>query len=236
VPPGVSGCHAQRPAHATSLRVPSCHGPGAERLTQWVQVALNGTVIDREIKRSLGQLMKGVEVVGAAHGGEWRAYTSHWVTQVSFEEPIVMASASRKHDTHPLMVDAGEFSVSILAGDQIVEGQYFSYPGRRLRRVATELLRGWPDDEGGPPVVPNAIAWLRCRTFQRMPMEDHDLFFARVVAVVPGRLREPPLLYSSRLGWRVAGDRAREPGVSVRDQLLARAGVNGLDGVDDDGT
>ena len=184
-------------------------------------------MIDREIKRSLGQMIKGIEVVGAAHGGEWRAYTSHWVSQVSFEEPIVMASASPKHDTHALMVAAGEFSVSILAGDQIVEGQYFSYPGHKLRRVAAEYLTAWPGDPDGPPVVPNAVAWLRCATFQRMPMEDHELFFARVVDVVPGRLREPPLLYSSRLGWRVTGDRAREPGVSVRDQLLARAGVEG---------
>ena len=191
-------------------------------------------VIDREIKRSLGQMIKGVEVVGASHGGEWRAYTSHWVSQVSFDEPIVMASTSPKHDTHPLMVAAGEFSVSILASDQIVEGQYFSYPGHKLRRVADELLGGWPGDPDGPPVVPNAIAWLRCRTFHRMPMADHELFFARVVDVVPGRLREPPLLYSSRLGWRVTGDRARETGVSVRDQLLARAGVDGT--LDDDGT
>ena len=30
------------------------------------------------------------------------------------------------------------------------------------------------------------------------------------------------LLYSSRLGWRVTGDKAREPGVSIRDQLLDR--------------
>lgn len=183
-------------------------------------------MIDRQIKRSLGQMIKGIEVVGASSGGEWRAYTSHWVSQVSFDEPIVVASVSPKHDTHPLMVAAGEFSVSILAGDQIAEGQYFSYPGRRLRRVATEYLTGWPNDPGGPPVVPDAVAWLRCVTFQRMPIADHELFFARVVDVVPGRLREPPLLYSSRLGWRVTGGPAREPGVSIRDQLLARAGLD----------
>jgi hypothetical protein len=35
-------------------------------------------------------------------------------------------------------------------------------------------------------------------------------------------VKEPPLLYSSRLGWRVTGDKAREPGVSIRDQLLDR--------------
>ena len=77
-----------------------------------------------------------------------------------------------------------------------------------MRHVADEFLTSWPDDPDGPPVVPNAIAWLRCEVFQRLPMADHELFFARVVDVVPGRLREPPLLYSSRLGWRVTGERA----------------------------
>ena len=116
-----------------------------------------------------------------------------------------MASVSPRHDTHPLIVAAGEFSVSILAGDQIVAGQYFSYPGHKLRYVADELLAPWPDDPAGPPVVPNAVAWLRCATFQRMPMEDHELFFARVTAVVPGStpraaaaVLEPPRLARHR--------------------------------------
>ena len=97
-----------------------------------------------------------------------------------------MASVSPRHDTHPLIVAAGEFSVSILAGDQIVAGQYFSYPGHKLRYVADELLRRGPTIRPGRRWCPNAVAWLRCTTFQRMPMEDHELFFARVTAVVPG--------------------------------------------------
>jgi len=71
-------------------------------------------------------------------------------------------------------------------------------------------------------VVRNAIAWLHCTVFDRKDMLDHRLFFARVTEVHPGRLREPPLLYSSRLGWRIAGERARQPGTSVRDALLDR--------------
>ena len=177
-------------------------------------------MIDRDIKQCLGQMIKGVQVVGAVHGGLRRAYTSHWFEQVSFEEPIVMASVSPKHDTYPLMVAAGEFAVSILAGDQIVEGQYFSYPGRKFAYVAEEYLVGWPAN--GLPVVPNSIAWLRCETFQQVTMADHELLFARVTDVQPGRLKEPPLLYSSRLGWRVTGEKAREPGTSIRDALLDR--------------
>jgi len=188
-------------------------------------------MIDPSIKRSLGQMMKGVQVVGAHHDGITRAYCSHWVCQVSFEEPIVMASVSPKHDTHPLILASGQFSVSILAGDQVDVGQYFSYPGRRFRYIADEYLETIPG--GALPVVRNPIAWLRCETFEVKPMADHDLFFARVVEVGAGRLREPPLLYSSRLGWRVTGEKARQPGRSIRDELLARLAAAGFDASDD---
>ena len=188
-------------------------------------------MIDPAIKRCLGQMIKGVEVVGASHHGVTRAYCSHWVTQVSFEEPIVMASVSPKHDTHPLMVASGQFSVSILAGDQVDVGQYFSYPGRKFRYIAEEYLQPMPGHD--LPVVRNCIAWLRCETFEVKPMVDHDLFFARVVEVGPGRLKDPPLLYSSRLGWRVTGDKAREPGVSIRDALLQRLAAAGFDAADE---
>jgi len=176
-------------------------------------------VIDRELKRSLGQMMRGVQVVAASRAGVTRAYCSHWVCQVSFDEPIVLVSVSPKHDTHPLMVEAGWFTVSLLAGDQVDIGQYFSYPGRKFRHIATEYLT----EDDGNPVVVDCIAWLRCEILERLDTElDHDLFLARVTAVGEGRLGEPPLLYSSRMGWRVAGGKAREPGDSVRDRLLAR--------------
>jgi flavin reductase (DIM6/NTAB) family NADH-FMN oxidoreductase RutF len=184
-------------------------------------------MIDPIIKRSLGQMMKGVQVVGAHHAGVTRGYCSHWVCQVSFEEPIVMASVSPKHDTHPLIAASGEFTVSILAGDQVDIGQYFSYPGRRFRYIVEEYLETIPGTQ--LPVVRNCIAWLRCATFEVKPMGDHELFFARVVDVGAGRLKDPPLLYSSRLGWRVTGDKARVPGRSIRDELLKRLAAAGFD-------
>jgi flavin reductase (DIM6/NTAB) family NADH-FMN oxidoreductase RutF len=179
-------------------------------------------MIDQKLKKSLGQMMHAVQVVGAAgsDGSDPHLYCSHWVMQVSFEEPIVMASVSPKHDTYAHIASTGLFSVSVLAGDQIAEGQYFSYPGHRFHNVATEYVEDWD----GLPVVVNSIAYLRCEVQQRLQLDDHELFFARVVATRENRLKDPPLLYSSRLGWRVAGGPAREPGVSIRDQLLARLG------------
>ncbi len=189
-------------------------------------------MIDRELKRTLGQMMHGVQVVGAAHDGVVRAYCSHWVVQVSFDEPVVLASVSPRHDTYPLIRSSGRFTVSILAGDQVDAGQYFSYPGRKFHHIAEEFLEL---NEAGLPVVVDSIGWLQCEVAEvRESWEDgtpfdHHLVLARVSAVGPGRLREPPLLYSSRLGWRVAGDRAREPGRSIRDELLERLTAAGFD-------
>ena len=189
-------------------------------------------MIDQRIKRCLGQMIKGVEVVGAHHDGVTRAFCSHWVTQVSFEEPVVMSSVSPKHDTHALMMASGQFAVSVLAGDQVDVGQYFSYPGRKFRYIADEYLESIPGTD--LPVVRNSIAWLRCEIFETKPMLDHDLFFARVVDVGAGRLKDPPLLYSSRFGWRVTGDKARQPGTSVRDVLLTRLAAAGFDDTPDE--
>ncbi|MEN9801636.1 MAG: hypothetical protein RLZ37_761 [Actinomycetota bacterium] len=193
-------------------------------------------MIDREIKQGLGQMMHGVQVVGCvddqASPPVQRAYTSHWVSQVSFSEPVVMVSISPRHDSFPIIQRTKSFSVSILGGDQISEGQYFSYPGRKFHHVIPEYLETWVD---GMPIVRNCIAALLCQVEDEIVLSDHHLLFARVTNVKTGRLREAPLLYSSRLGWRIGSEKAREPGRSIRDELLHRLARAGFEIASSDG-
>lgn len=208
--------HPEQTLHRSDLGMSRSVQPARSAAEQLGRVR---AMIDRDLKRALGQMVKGVQIVGAAHDGVVRAYTSHWVSQVSFEEPIVMASVSPKHDTHPLMVASGRFAVSILGADQVEAGQYFSYPGRRFRYIGDDYL----EELDGLPVLKDCVASYTCDVTEVISGRfDHDLFFARVSTVRTGRLDEPPLLYSSRHGWRATGDKAREPGTSIRDRLLAR--------------
>src|SRR3546814_19884868 len=108
-------------------------------------------------------MAKGVQVVAARHEGVTRAYTSHWISQISFEEPVLLASVSPKHDTHAIIEASGWFTVSILGGDQVEEGQYFSYPGRKFHRLFEEYLPETALAGVGPG--PHALAcpaWRRC--------------------------------------------------------------------------
>ena len=57
--------------------------------------------MDQDLKRSLGQMMKGVQIVASTHDGITRAYCSHWVMQVSLDEPIMLAS-NTTHSTRKI--------------------------------------------------------------------------------------------------------------------------------------
>jgi flavin reductase (DIM6/NTAB) family NADH-FMN oxidoreductase RutF len=172
-------------------------------------------MIDPGIKRSLGQLTYGVNIVACRSGDLTRAYTSTWTYQLAFKEPIVGISISPKHDSYPLIVAEGWFTVSLLAGDQIEPAQYFSYPGHRFKYVGDYLI-----EVDGLPVVDDCVAWLYCEVTDRIPVGDHVLVVAEVTRVGEGRLKAAALTYSSRKGWRMADTPARHRGVSVRDKLL----------------
>lgn len=56
-------------------------------------------VMDLET-RILGQMINGVQIVATGHEGMVPAHTSHWVSQVCFDEPTGMASiyANDQHE------------------------------------------------------------------------------------------------------------------------------------------
>ena len=124
--------------------------------------------------------------------------------------------------------------MSILAGDQVDAGQYFSYPGRKFRYIADELPRAVPRRSAACRSCRNSIAWLRCEMFERKPMVDHELFFARVVDVGPGRLRSRRCCTRAGSAGGSPATRPASPGTSVRDELLARLAAAGFDDVTDD--
>ena len=181
-------------------------------------------MIDPDLKRAIGQMTYGATVVACTSRGVTRGFTSTWIVQVSFASAVVALSVSPRHDTYDLIEREGWFAVSILAGDQIEEGQYFSYPGRRFMHLGDYF-----EDHDGVPAIAGCVAWLRCEVVERIPVDDHVLLIARVTDVGEGRLDEPGLTYSSRKGWRIAETPARAPGTAVRDRLLARLDAHEVD-------
>ena len=129
----------------------------------------------------------GISVVGVEAGGERLAVTMASLVSLSLEPPLVGISVGKQNALHELLREAGEFGVSLLAGDQ--------------ERLASRFARGlppiglWKDvavrEGDGPPLLEGALGWLRCSVAGECDAGDHTFFIGAVEWLEPGGGREP---------------------------------------------
>ena len=122
--------------------------------------------------------------------GERLGLTVGSVVSLSLEPPLVGVSVSRQAAMHELLRRADEFALSLLAGDQEGVAQHFA---RGVPPFAH--WHGVPVREGeGPPLVADALGWVRCSPAAEHEAGDHTLFVGNVLAAERGRVA-PPLVY-----------------------------------------
>jgi flavin reductase (DIM6/NTAB) family NADH-FMN oxidoreductase RutF len=122
--------------------------------------------------------------------GERLGLTVGSVVSLSLEPPLVGVSVSRQAAMHELLRHADEFALSLLAGDQEGVAQHFA---RGVPPFAH--WHGVPVREGeGPPLVAEALGWVRCSPAAEHEAGDHTLFVGSVLAAERGRVA-PPLVY-----------------------------------------
>ncbi len=68
-------------------------------------------------KATLRQFSYGLFAVAAINGGERGIFTANWVSQVSFEPPLIVVSIERMSSTLPLITSSRKFALAPLAED-----------------------------------------------------------------------------------------------------------------------
>jgi flavin reductase (NADH) len=134
----------------------------------------------------------GVSVVVAENGRRKAGLTVNSLVSVSLEPPLVAISLARVASLYEVLQEAGEWSVSILAGDQAHLAQHFA---RSVPPIAQ--WDGIPVRDDDPHLLRDAVGWLKVKTVQEVPAGDHTLFVGDVLAVEPGIARHS-LVYRDR--------------------------------------
>jgi flavin reductase (DIM6/NTAB) family NADH-FMN oxidoreductase RutF len=115
------------------------------------------------------------------------------LVSLSLEPPLVGVAIRRDAALHELLRRAGEFGISILAEGQEHLAQHFA---RGVPPIA--LWQGIPvRSEKGPPLLEDALAWLRCSLRDEHETGDHTLFVGEVTEAESGRA-ERALVYLDR--------------------------------------
>jgi len=152
------------------------------------------SVDPQELRRVAGHFATGVTVVTAEHEGVTCGLTVNAFITVSLDPPLVLVSIGTASRSLPCVSSAPRFGISVLAEDQESIARIFAgKDDDKLTRVPAR--RG----QTGVPLLEGAIAWLECRSEQRIAAGDHVLFLARVegLGAGPGR---PLLFFHGRYG------------------------------------
>jgi flavin reductase (DIM6/NTAB) family NADH-FMN oxidoreductase RutF len=123
----------------------------------------------------------GVSVVVAETAGRRAGLTVSSLVSLSLEPSLVGISLARSASLYEVLADAGEWAVSILAGDQDHLAQHFA------RSVPPLVLwDGISVREDDPRLLTGAVGWILARTVDEVAAGDHTFFVGSVLSLEPG--------------------------------------------------
>jgi flavin reductase (DIM6/NTAB) family NADH-FMN oxidoreductase RutF len=151
-------------------------------------------------KTVLRQFTYGLYAVTARDESGANAFTANWLTQVSFEPPMVAVAVEHDARSLGMIQRAGRFGVSVLpSGQRELAGNL----GRSSQRNPNKLADVPYHLVEDVPVLDDALGFLVCRVRSTQSAGDHTLVVGEVVEA--GLLREGENLTLKEAGFRYAG-------------------------------
>jgi flavin reductase (DIM6/NTAB) family NADH-FMN oxidoreductase RutF len=144
-----------------------------------------------ELRAVMRSFPSGISVVTIELEGQRTGLTVGTLVSVSLEPPLVGFALGRQAQLHELLLGAGEFGVNLLRGDQAALAQHFA---RSVPPIALWSGIELREDVEGPPLLAQALGWLRCRVEAGHPTGDHTFFVGEVLWAEVGS-RDPALVF-----------------------------------------
>lgn len=131
-------------------------------------------------KAALRMIPYGLYVLTAEDkDGRVAASTVTWVTQTSFEPPLVVVGVKADSGAHSVIKSSGSFCLNVLGKDQGETAFTFFKSAEREGNT----ISGEPCHAGstGSPILERCPAYFECRLVETVERGDHSIFVGEVV-------------------------------------------------------
>lgn len=154
-------------------------------------------------KKVLRDFTYGLYAVSAAHDGERGIFTANWLSQASFDPPLVMLSVENDSSTLPLIQASGRFVISPLDEGQRAMAAALGKPKARAGDKFATLELNVVETASGDPALADSLGYVVCTVQSESPAGDSMVFVGEVIEA--RSFSDAPPLEMRAAGFRHAG-------------------------------
>lgn len=137
--------------------------------------------MDNQVKRNVLRLFTyGMYAVTAQHDGENGVFLANWLSQCSFEPPMLMLSVERDSHTLQLMQASGFFAVHVLATGQ---REFAGMLGKSSRTNPNKLknVQWHPGALTQCPILEETLGYVECRVQGNLDAGDSIIVTGEII-------------------------------------------------------
>ncbi len=152
-------------------------------------------------KQALRMFTYGLYIVMCAEGDDVNGFTANWLTQVSFEPPMLAVSVEDTSKSLPMILRTRKFTVNVLReGQRELAGDL----GKSALKHPDKMTSiRYSREDMTYPVLLDGLAWVACEVRHTVPAGDSTVIVAEIVDA--GVLTEGPVLTMADARFRHAG-------------------------------
>jgi len=151
-------------------------------------------------QQSLRMFSYGVYILSSVNEDEYCVSTITWVSQASFEPPMISVCIKRNSSSYEIVKKRGEFILHLLGNNQKDLASTFFKP----TIFENEKLNGQEFSlENNLPLLKDIPAYIQCKVIEILENGDHPLFLAEVVDAKINNDSDP--LELRKTGWTYGG-------------------------------
>ncbi len=158
--------------------------------------------MDKEVrKKILRKIPYGLYLIGVRDGDKHHAMVGSWLSQCSFEPPLLMLGIKKGSYSHQMMEHHPYLSVHFPRKDQKKFVENFFRPHEEKNGKFGEA--SFRIGKNGVPILDDVPAYLECKVRQIVLGGDHDIV---IVEILESELRdETETLTMKDTGWHYGG-------------------------------
>jgi flavin reductase (DIM6/NTAB) family NADH-FMN oxidoreductase RutF len=133
--------------------------------------------MEKKYIEALGKMTYGIYVLTTFYDDKINGMIASWVSQISYDPPLIMAAIHPNRYSHHLIEQNGSFALHVLAKDQADFLSRFKGddPAGKFEGIQ------WSKGKTGCPILKDCVAFFECTAIAAYTPGNHTVFIAEIV-------------------------------------------------------